>query len=145
MEKEIKLTELDQSNLLESARWGKFLAIVGFIMSGFIVILGLGLMVFAGGTFGEVYPGFAGGGIGFIYMLMSLLYIFPSLYLFRFSTQIKAGIAAGDQEKCSAAYNNLRRLFMFMGVLTLIVLSLYALAILMFIVVGGAMGGFLNA
>ena len=56
-------------------------------MSGFIVLAGLAMF---GGAWGDVYPG-VGGGVGIIYVLMSLLYIFPSLYLYRFSSQIKEG------------------------------------------------------
>ena len=137
-ENQLKLTDTDQANLLETAKWGKFLGIVGFIMSGFIVLAGLAMF---GGAFGGVYPGL-GGGVGIVYVLMSLLYIFPSLYLFRFSTQVKQGILSNDQDQCSEAYTNLKRLFVFMGIMTIVVLSLYALAIL-FMIMGGVMGGML--
>lgn len=137
-ENELRLTDHDKANFLETARWGKFLSIVRFVMSGFIVLAGLAMF---GGAFGGVYPGL-GGGVGIIYVLMSLLYIFPSLYLYRFSTQIKDGIQGNDQGRSSEAYNNLRRLFLFMGVLMIIMLSIYALAIL-FMIMGGVMGGML--
>ncbi|MEQ6167484.1 DUF5362 family protein [Ekhidna sp. MALMAid0563] len=137
-EKELQITGTDKSTLLETAKWGKFLGIVGFIMSGFIILAGIFMF---GGTFDEVYPGF-GGGIGVFYILISLLYIFPSLYLFRFSTQMKEGLESGDQERCTNAFNYLRRLFLFMGILTIVVLALYALVFLG-IFLGGAMGGML--
>lgn len=137
-ESELKLTGPDKKNFLETAKWGKFLSIVGFIMSGIIVLGGL---TFAGGAFGDLYPGI-GGGVGIFYVLIALLYIFPSLYLYRFSSQITSGIKDDDQQLCSEAYNNLRRLFLFMGVLMIITLSLYVLIIL-FAVMGGLMGGML--
>lgn len=137
-EKELSLTVNDKNNLLETAKWGKFLGIVGFVMSGLIILLGV---VMFGGAFDEVYPGF-GSGIGVFYILISLLYIFPSLYLFRFSTQMKEGIASGDQDRCSEAFNYLRRLFLFMGILTIVALALYAFVFLG-IFLGGAMGGML--
>lgn len=137
-ENELVLTKTDRSNFLETAKWGKFLGIVGFVMSGFIIIAGLTMF---GGAFGGIYPGL-GGGVGFVYVLMSLLYIFPSLYLYRFSTKIKLGLQQNDAETCSDAYNNLRKLFLFLGVTTIVVLSIYVLA-LFFIVMGGMMGGML--
>ncbi|WP_420577528.1 DUF5362 family protein [Ekhidna sp.] len=140
-ETNLVLTESDKTNLLEAVKWGKFLAIIGLIMSGMVVLFGLIMIGGAGGAFDEVYPGI-GGGVGFIYILFSLLYIFPSLYLLRFSTQLKRGINSSDQESCSDAYNNLRRLFLFMGVLTIVVLALYALIIL-FAIMGSVMGGML--
>ncbi|WP_421764554.1 DUF5362 family protein [Ekhidna sp.] len=137
-ESDLKLTGSDKTNFLETAKWGKFLSIVGFIMSGFIVLGGL---TFAGGAFSDLYPGL-GGGIGVFYVLFALIYVFPSLYLYRFSTQIKSGIHNDDQQLCSEAYNNLRRLFLFMGVLMIVTLSLYVLIIL-FALMGGLMGGML--
>ncbi len=137
-ENELVLTKADRSNFLETAKWGKFLGIVGFVMSGFIVLAGLTMF---GGAFGGVYPGL-GGGVGFIYILMSLLYIFPSLYLYRFSTKMKLGLQQNDAESCSDAYSNLKKLFVFLGVMTIVVLSLYIL-IIFFMLMGGMMGGML--
>ncbi|MEO9871918.1 DUF5362 family protein [Ekhidna sp.] len=134
-ENELKLTGKDKDNFLETAKWGKFLAIVGFILSGLMIVAGLSMMT---GSFADIPVQF--GAFGFIYILLSLLYVFPSLYLFRFSTQIKQGINEKNQELCSEAYNNLRRLFLFMGVMTIVVLSFYALALL-FALMGGFMGG----
>lgn len=137
-ENELMLTKLDKTNFLETARWGMFLAIVGFIFSGLIVLIGLTMFA---GVFGELYPGF-GGGVGIVYVLMSLLYIFPSLFLYRFSSKIKQGIQSNNHESCSEAYSNLRKLFLFMGVLTIIGIGLYVM-ILLFIIMGGVMGGML--
>lgn len=137
-ENELILTKADRNNFLETAKWGKFLGIIGFIMSGFVVLAGLSMF---GGAFDEVYPGI-GGGIAIIYLLASLLYIFPSLYTYRFSTKLKEGLQQNDQELCSDAYNNLRKLFLFMGIMTIIVLSLYLLIIL-FALMGGMIGGML--
>ncbi len=137
-ESDLKLSKADRSNLLETAKWGKFLGIVGFVMSGFIVLGGITMF---GGAFNTVYPGL-GSGIGFIYILASLLYIFPSLYTYKFSTKIKFGLQKDDPEACSEGYNNLRKLFVFMGIMTIIVLSLYALMIV-FMLMGGMMGSML--
>ncbi|MEO1254900.1 MAG: DUF5362 family protein, partial [Bacteroidota bacterium] len=83
-----------------------------------------------------------GSVMGFFYILIALLYIFPSLYVYRFSSKIQEGIRSSDQSKCSYAYNNLRKLFLFTGILTIIALGLYLLVIL-FALMGGLMGGML--
>ncbi len=142
-ENDLVLTQADKNNFLETARWGKFLGIVGFIMSGFIVIGGLSFITgaFVGADFDDMYAEI-GGAMGFFYILIALLYIFPSLYVYRFSTQIQDGIKTNEPSKCTEAYNNLRKLFLFMGVMTIIALGLYVLAII-FMVMGGLMGGML--
>ena len=140
---ELKLNKEDQNNLIQTAKWAKFLGIVGFVMSGLIVLFGLSIMggFLLGNEFGNIYGGM-GSAMGFFYILFSLIYIFPSYYVFRFGTQISSGLRSGNQAQCSEAYSNLKKLFVFMGVMTVIVLSLYALAIL-FAVMGGLMGGML--
>ncbi|WP_436515470.1 hypothetical protein [Ekhidna sp. To15] len=138
-ENELVLSKSDQKNFLETAKWGKFLSIVGFVMSGFMILAGL-VMMGSGSLYNEL-P-FAPGAFGLIYILISLIYIFPSLYLLRFSNQVQRGIREQNQVQCSEAYNNLRRLFLFMGVFTIIMLSLYILIIL-FALMGGLMGGML--
>ncbi|WP_424963525.1 DUF5362 family protein [Ekhidna sp.] len=140
-DKNLTLTIDDKNNFLETAKWGKFLGIVGFILSGLIIIVSL---IFIGGVGlnpGELYPGI-GSGIGFFYLIFSLIYIFPSLYVYRFAVHIQEGIRSDDQEKCSSAYNNLRKLFLFIGVMTIVVLALYVLVFLG-IFLGGALGGML--
>ncbi|MEO9483730.1 MAG: DUF5362 family protein [Ekhidna sp.] len=136
---ELVLTKADKNNFLETAKWGKFLAIVGFVMSGLMILAGFFIM--GAGSMIDEMP-FEPGAFGIIYILISLIYIFPSLYLFRFSSQMQRSIREQSQHQCSEAYNNLRRLFVFMGVFTIIMLSIYALAIL-FGVLGGMMWGML--
>ncbi|NQZ79224.1 MAG: hypothetical protein HRT61_24360 [Ekhidna sp.] len=131
-EDQLFLSQVDKRNLLDTAKWGKFLSILGFIFSTLIALGGLSL---AGGSASEMFPGM-GVGIGVVYVLISLIYIFPSLYLMRFSIQIKDGIEASDANLCSSAYNNLRRLFLFLGIMTIIVMGIYLLAVL-FMIMGG--------
>ncbi|WP_425390583.1 hypothetical protein [Ekhidna sp.] len=140
-ENNLVITGADKSNLLETARWGKFLGIVGFIMSGLVLLIAIFMIVGLSSMDGSFNPGWESG-IGFLYFPVALLYIFPSLYLYRFSVRLNQGIKSMDQESCSSAYLNLKKLFVFMGVMTIIVLALYALAIL-FVIMGGVMGGML--
>ncbi len=141
-ENELVLTKADKNNLIQTAKWGKFLSIVGFVMTGLILIGGLTFIV--GGVAGEdlgIYAGM-GGVMGFFYILIALVYIFPSYYLNRFSMQIKNGIQSNNETQCTEAYGNLKKLFVFMGILTIVGVGLYALAII-FMVLGGLMGGML--
>lgn len=136
-ENTLHLTNADKNNMLETAKWGKFLSIVGFVFSGLMIVIGLMVMV---QPFDELPISM--GAMGMIYVALSLVYIFPSLYLYRFSTQAQQGIRNGDSSICSEAYNNLRRLFFFMGILTIIMLSIYILGIF-FVLIGGYMGSML--
>lgn len=116
--------------LLQTSKWGKFLAIVGFIGIGFLVIIALSIIL--GASFLSRFPmqGFPIGMLGFVYLLIALLYFFPINYLLQFSNQIRRGIDSSDSTTMTSAFRNLKSLFKFMGVLTIVVLSIYVVVLL---------------
>ena len=123
-----------KSHLSETARWAKFLSIVGFIGCGLIVLLGIFLSLnfdslerrnsYYNDT--RVFAGL-GAVVGFVYIIGAVLYFFPCLFLFRFSNRMKASLASENQENLNVAFQNLKILYRFKGILTIIALSLYLL------------------
>jgi len=126
-----------KSYLAETARWGKFLAIVGFVA--------IGLMALGGIFFGSVLANLTGG-VGLIspmfitmmYLILAALYFFPVLYLFRFSTKMQVALRSDNEAELTSSFQNLKSLYKFMGILTAIILGIYAL-IFVFAGIGGAM------
>lgn len=143
MEKILQITTDDKYNYLEIAKWGKFLSIVGFAGTGVLILVGMFfeavMSMFPMPSGAEL--GFSGFGI--FYVLMSLLYFVPSLFLFRYATKIKQAVKSEDQYLFSQAVVNLRRLFVFVGILTAIMLVIYGIAFIMIFTVGAAMGDML--
>ncbi|MBX2871152.1 MAG: DUF5362 domain-containing protein [Saprospiraceae bacterium] len=129
-----------KSYLAETAKWGYFLSIVGFIGIGFMVLAGL----FMGSFMSTLGLGAAGMGLinpaifTVIYLLMAALYFFPVLYLFKFSTKMKVALRSDNEAELTTSFQNLKSLYKFMGILTAIILGLYAL-IFVFGMIGGAM------
>lgn len=119
----------------ESARWGKFLSILGFV--------GIGLMLASAFFFififsppeiaGIPYMGIAYKLPGFFIFIFALIYFFPVYYLYMFSVKTSQGISTGNITATTAGFRNLKSMFKFLGVLALIILSIYAI-ILMFTV-----------
>lgn len=134
--------QLDHSStqyLSEAAKWGKFLSIVGFIMVGFLVLLSF----FMGSIFSsmgnmEAYAMMGGGVVTFIYLILAGLWFMPILYLYRFSSKMQIAIRSNDQQTLSESFKNLKGCFRFMGIVTIVVLSFYALALI--IGIGAAVG-----
>lgn len=126
--------------LNETARWGKFLSIVGFVMCGIIVLLAFfagSILGAIGGQFGMM-GAMGGAGLTVMYLLIALLYFFPCLYLYNFSTKMKAALTTNDQLLLNTSFGNLKSCLKYWGILTIIILCFYALAIV-FILIGGAM------
>lgn len=126
---------LDQSSinyLGETARWSKFLAIIGFIYCGLLVICGL----FIGSIMSAMMPVMGDSGmstvgsvfIGVFVIAMSLLLFFPALFLYKFSVKTKQAINSNDQPVLTDALKNLKSFFKFYGIIVIIFLSIYLLA-----------------
>ncbi len=115
-----------KSYLSEIAKWAKFLSIVGFIIIGFIVVAALAVLA-VGSSFGSFMYGIGSGVIAFIYLLFAALYFFPVYYLYQSSQSIKKGLRDEDEVMLTTGFSNLKSHFKFIGILTIIVISLYAL------------------
>jgi hypothetical protein len=143
----LTIDQISKNHLSEAARWAKFLAIVGFVVCGLIVLVG----IFFGSIFSAMSNRYgnnddilAGGGgalgasMAIIYILMALLYFFPCLFLYYFATKMKAALLANDQNILNTSFQNLKKMFRYVGILTLIILSFYALMLIVVIIGGTA-------
>ncbi len=114
--------------LKETAKWTNFLSIIGFVMIGLMVIRGILFFSISASSFG-VGQATAGG---LAYLLMALLYFFPTFYMYNFSKKIKIGLNSSVQSEVELAFENLKKMFKYIGVLMIVILSIYAIALLFF-------------
>ncbi len=148
---EVKVTPESKAYFVEAANWGTFLAIVGYLGIAIMVIFGIFVML-AGGkltetmeAFEQVYgfqesaPAFKLGSFftGFLMLAIAVLYFFPVYYLHQFSSKVKYGVNSLKQESFDAGVRNLKSLFKFMGILTIVMIAIYVLAIV-FVLIGVA-------
>jgi Family of unknown function (DUF5362) len=142
---ELQVDHQSNAYLKETAKWAKFLAIVGFIGCALIILVGIFAGSVMASAFGDMGGGGFGGGFGVVmavvYILLALLAFFPYLYLYRFATQMQVALRNNDQAALTTSFGNLKSCFKFVGILTIIVLAFYALA-LVFGVLGATMAGF---
>lgn len=116
--------------LLETSKWGKFLAIIGFVGMGIMILVAISIM--SGSSQLSRMPGvnFPMGILGLVYIVIAVLYYFPIIYLYRFSIRMKQGISSNDLPSITAGFSNLKSLFKFMGIFTIVILSFYLLILL---------------
>lgn len=134
-----------QASLANTARWARFLAIVGFVMCGLMVLMAFSVGSIMGLVSQQNPAIMAMGGMmsGFvivIYLLVALLYFFPCLYLFRFARKTQLALQQQNQQDLDDSFRNMERFFRFVGILTVIMLVFYALAMIG-LMIGGVMGG----
>lgn len=113
------IDSVSRDHLTEASRWARFLAIVGFVICGLVVIIGIfAKSIFSSmlGQMGESeLQGMDMNGIGSIlavlYIGIALLYFFPCLFLFRFANYMKAALISGEQETINKSFQNLKKCF----------------------------------
>ncbi|HXB33253.1 MAG TPA: DUF5362 family protein [Puia sp.] len=139
---ELSLDRESIDNLTETARWGKFLAILGFITIGLLVIFSFFIgAIFANLSALSPYPGTDTGAasstlgvfLTVIYLIVAVIYFFPCLYLFRYSVRMKAALNTNDQTKLNQSLKSQKMLYRYVGIVTIIAISLE----LIFLLIGG--------
>ena len=127
--------------LKESAKWSKFLAITGFV--------GIGLMVLAAIFMGAVMSmvptaestefsplGAMKGFISVLYLIIASIYFFPVYYLYKYANDTKNAIQNNDSELLSTGLGFLKSHHKFLGIMMIVILSLYVLMFIGMITMG---------
>jgi hypothetical protein len=140
MEIQDQKIELQGATLLhlnEIRKWTNFLSILGFIAFGLLLLFGI-IMLFAS-SFTSSYAynpySFLGSWIGIAYIIVAAVYFFPIFYLFRFSSfakqsMLKINMDGNSNVMMARAIDYLKKHFRFVGIFTIIILSMYVLMII---------------
>ncbi|WP_298777761.1 DUF5362 family protein [uncultured Polaribacter sp.] len=129
---QLTLNSRSKTFLKEISKWTFFFSIIGFV--------GIALMVLIGILMGTIYapildmvgkqqalPFNIGMFMSIFYIVMAIIYIFPVLYLFKFSRKMKVALASKSDDGLADAFEMLKSHYKFIGVFTIIILSLYTL------------------
>lgn len=142
------ITQLEQlvvnskskSFLREIARWTFFFAILGFISIAFLIVGAIIILTVYAPLLNMVaqQQGLPNLGLplAIIYVVSALLYFMPVWYLFKFSSKMKLALATKNDDVLADAFENLKSHFKFIGVLTIIIISLYVLLFVFSLVAG---------
>ena len=144
----LTIDQTSRTHLGEAARWAKFLSIVGFICMGLFALF----MIFGGAylstLFSQQYGDFDNEARGSLetsmtialiayYLVIFLIVFFAYLFLYRFSINMKKALVSNDQEVLNRSFQNLKILYRYWGILTIIGLAFFVIGMLIFIVFSG--------
>lgn len=111
-----------------AATWGKILAIIGFVLTGFGALIGLVIMANIWDLAEtDIMPVGVIWALPVFYYVILGFYIVPLLYLNRFATHLKLALQAESQQEIDRSFKNLGKLFKFLGILTIVIIGLYFL------------------
>lgn len=123
-EEGLRLSPVGVGYLLETAKWAKFLSVLGFIFTGLMVV---------GGLIASVTMSRFGGQaaiIGLVYIIMGAIYFFPILYLYKFSNDLKEALNRNESTQLELALGNLKSHYKFIGIFTIVIIGIYLLIFL---------------
>lgn len=129
-QQELKKIELEEDSLRDldkTRKWAMFMAILGFIALGLMLILGIVAALFLSVFNTQTLPDAASWGFipAAIILVFSVIYFFPLLYLYRFSKHTGIAVRTIDKSQMQKAIRYLRKYYVYMGILLIIVLVVY--------------------
>mgnify|MGYP000872849266 CR=1 FL=1 len=145
----LTLTPYSIEFLKETAKWTRFISLVGLVIIGLYIIMMVFMSSFFSRILNEAYTQEAGsmGMANFfspfyiiIMILILLIYVIPIWWLYKFSTKMNAAILLNNSDYLQESLNFLRRHYKFIGILVVIMLVFYVLAF-----IGGMLGGLIGA
>lgn len=123
--------------------WVRFMSVLMFVGAGFMLLMALGMLV-AGGAIaatakaggGALPPGMMSG-IAILYALLSVVYIYPALKLWKYATLIGALLISGSMIDLESALAQQRSFWKFIGIMVIAISVLYFAIIIAVVAFGG--------
>jgi NADH:ubiquinone oxidoreductase subunit 6 (subunit J) len=112
-------------------KWTMFLAVSGFIFLGLIVTLGLITGTFLTAFDSDKMPGLPDVLVYAAFTTVILIIFFPILFLFRFSKHTSKAVETLDRKEMHIAIKYLKRYFIYIGVLLIVIISAYIASIVL--------------
>ncbi len=120
-----QLSHKAMSDLHTTSKWTHFLSILGFIGLGLIVIAAL--FILSGSLRMRSDQRII---MGFGYLIMVGIYFFPIYFLTKFSIRVKEAMVTNPRMNLEEAIKYLKMHYKFIGIFTIVIVSLYILAAL---------------
>lgn len=130
----LTIDQVTKTNLYETAKWARFLAIVGFVFLVIMIISGVMVSItlsrFEGMSGSGGFGGVAGPSVAMLYIIFAAIAFFPLLYTLRFANRMQGALNGNDQALLNASFQNLKVCFRYLGIITIISIVLFALSLI---------------
>ncbi|MGB2128072.1 MAG: hypothetical protein ACPHXR_01215 [Flavicella sp.] len=131
MEKELQLNDQVKAYFQEIGKWARFLGIVGYIGIGLLLVVSFAVPYFISFLGASELSQIPPSTLATVYFILAGVYFFPVNYLYKFGVKIKSSMAHADEISFEEAVKNLKSHYKFIGVFTLILISMYGFIFVM--------------
>jgi hypothetical protein len=121
--------------LQQTQPWVRFLAIMGFVAAGFMVLVGV-----TAGVAGAVTGRLETLGLMVVYPIVAVFYVFPSMFLLRYADRIRTFVASGLEQDLASALDAQRSFWKFAGIFTIVSVVFGILATVLAMIAGIMVG-----
>lgn len=123
-------------HLNETRKWTFFLSVLGFVFIGLAILVLFGVLSFSGSIGRGMYS--TSPVLSIIPIIfIAAIYFFPVYFLLMFSKNAKLAVLNSDTNALTNALKYLKFHYRFMGILAIVIVSIYVLVFLVAIVTGG--------
>jgi hypothetical protein len=130
-ERKIEIGPETLNHLNSTWKWTMFLSVLGFIFLGLLIIAGVVTSTFLTAFKAqEANLGLPESLMIIILIVIAAIYFFPVFFLFRFSRNTRDAIQNLDKKKLEKGFRNLRTYFTYIGIMVIVVLTIYFVALL---------------
>lgn len=135
----MSIEKIGVDQLLEMRKWSMFLSILGFVFIGLFTIVIL-VMFSLNNTLpsGVSVASF----IPVLIVMVMVIYFFPIYYLYKFSSTSKNALITKNASSLANAFCYLKKHYKFIGIMSIVILSVYVLAFVFTIMSGLALSSF---
>ena len=99
--------------------WTLFISVLGFVSVALMAAIGLAMLA-AAGFFKNLGTPLMVSIMGVIYIIMAVLYLIPTIYLYKYSSAVGRFLKAKQAPDMEAALSHQKSLWKFIGILCLI-------------------------
>lgn len=123
--------------LLSKTRpWVLFIAILGLIATGLLVVAGLGMAAMMAVTGGSAQAAGMGIGMGLLYLLFAVIYFFPCWFLLKYAGAIRKLVDGGGGPAMEEALDRQYAFWRLVGILTVVTMVIYVIILIGAVVMG---------
>lgn len=135
---EMIITNQAREFLKETSKWAKFLSILGFIMTVFMIMAGFMMGALMSTSFGSMMDtgGLPVWFLPVLYFILAALYVAPLYYLYQFSSKAKIALDSSDSNLMAESLGFLKSHYKYIGIMMIVILAIYAISIVIAIVAG---------
>ncbi|MEO6584374.1 MAG: DUF5362 family protein [Ferruginibacter sp.] len=126
----LQIDEISYQHLNETAKWAKFISILGFILSAFILLVGIFSASFLSmmKDTAPISPMLSTGVLTIVYAIFATINGLLSLFLFKFSVKMKTALMTNDQGTLNESFLNLKYLYRMVGIIMIAYLAIIVLS-----------------